>query len=818
MATIIASRIDPLARTCPQSARAARFGPPKCTAPGRAGVLLTLLLLPTSWAPAGAQTTYKLPPDEVVRIVDAPPTPLALVSPTRDAMLLVEYQSNPPIALLARPFVRLGGLRVDPATGCLQRTLQYTGIVVQGLEKGGAARRVELPAGARIGVPVWSNDGKHIVFARDLDAGVELWIADAKSGKAHAVAELRLDDVLGAPITWMHDNRHLLVRAIAKDRGQAPPEPKVPLGPDVSETMGKRSRMATYQDLLASTHDEDLFKYFAMTQLLVVDSESGKSQTLGAPGMYLSAKLSPNEKCLLATRIERPFSFRVPYYFFSRSVEVLDQSGKSVATIARLPVSDEVPQQGVPTGPREAEWAPLEPATLVWAEALDGGDPIAKAPFRDKLVALRVGVDKEPRDVVRLKQRYTGIEWTVRKGEVLATEYDRDRRWRTTAFVDLAAPDSTRRVVFDLSVNDSYKDPGEPVHDVRPDGQRTMLQDDEWIYLTGKGASDTGDRPFLDRYNLETQEKQRLFQSDKKSYEQVYSFVKGSRTLVLTRYESRTEPPNFFLVDLRSGERTKLTDFKDPAPQLGTMRKELQKYRRADGVQLTGILYLPPSYETGTRLPLVLWAYPLEYSDAGTAGQVRGSQNTFTRFVGPSQLLFVTQGYAVLDNATMPVIGDPETMNDTFVEQIVGAAKAAIDHLDSLGVIDPRRVCVGGHSYGAFMTASLLAHSDLFAAGIARSGAYNRSLTPFGFQSERRSYLGGDRRLHEAVTVHLRQQDPRAHPPHARQGGQQPRHLHHPVGAHVPGLASQRRHGAPRAPAARGPRLPRARVRAARPG
>jgi dipeptidyl aminopeptidase/acylaminoacyl peptidase len=305
--------------------------------------------------------------------------------------------------------------------------------------------------------------------------------------------------------------------------------------------------------------------------------------------------------------------------------------------------------------------------------------------------------------------------------------------------IDLADP-SQRRVVFDLSVNDAYQNPGTFLTQVRPDGQTTLLQDGDLVFLSGQGASESGDRPFLDSMDLQTLKKQRLFHCADGVYERPLGFVGTSRTRILTERESKSEPVNVFVVDLKSGERNKLTDFKDPAPELTGLSKELIKYRRPDGVPLSGTLYLPPGYKAGTRLPLIVWAYPLEYSDAATAGQVRGSPYTFTRLRGDDPRFFLTQGYAVLMDATMPVVGDPETMNDTYVEQITAAAKAAIDTLDAKGVIDPQRAGVAGHSYGAFMTANLLAHTRLFAAGIARSGAYNRTLTPFGFQSERRSF------------------------------------------------------------------------------
>ena len=340
---------------------------------------------------------------------------------------------------------------------------------------------------------------------------------------------------------------------------------------------------------------------------------------------------------------------------------------------------------------------------------------------------------------MRLKQRFAGLDWTGRPGVALFTEYDRDRRWRTTSLVDLAAPASPK-VLFDLSANDAYGDPGEPVMQTRPSGERVALQDGDAIYLAGDGASETGDRPFLDRFSLATLKKERLFRCAEERFERFLAFAGSSRRQALVRSESKTDPPNLYVVDLASGARRKLTDYRDPTPELTRVTKELVKYARKDGVPLSGTLYLPAGIQARHPPPALVWAYPLEYSDSATAGQVRGSTNTFPRVTGASPLAFLTQGYAVLMDATMPVVGDPETMNDTYVEQITQAAEAAIDALDAKGVVDRRRVVVGGHSYGAFMTANLLAHTDLFAAGIARSGAYNRTLTPFGFQSERRSF------------------------------------------------------------------------------
>ncbi|MDZ7344540.1 MAG: prolyl oligopeptidase family serine peptidase, partial [candidate division KSB1 bacterium] len=695
---------------------------------------ITLLVLQVS-----AQTPYKLPPQAVVDILDAPPTPIVVMSPRNDAMLLVDYRPHPSIELLAQPFLKLGGVRINPELGSRQRLTQYTRLSVKWLQNGKTVV-IDAPSDARIGLPRWSHDGTKIAFTHDLSDGVELWIAEAATGKAKALPGVRVNEALASPFEWTSDNIHLRVKLVPAGRGKMPETPRVPIGPNIEETAGKVSKMATFQDLLRTPHDENLFEHFATSQLALVNSATGEVKTIGAPAMITSADFSPDENYVLVTKLKRPFSYRVPYFYFTRSTEVWDTSGKLVVTVADLPISDEIPTQGVPTGPRSVQWQPLHPAKLLWVEALDGGDPLKKVPHRDKLMALAAPFSKRPNEVMKIQHRFSGFEWSARRDEVLLAEYDRDRRWRTTTFLNLTNPAKTRRVIFDLSVNDAYKDPGRPVYETRPNGESVFAQEGDWIYLSGRGASETGERPRLDRFNLKTLAKQTVFRSPEKAYEQFVSFLGNDRNTIITRYESPTEPPNYFLTDLKNNKRTTLTDFKDPAPQLTGLKKELIKYKRPDGVDLSGTLYLPPGHQAGTKLPALIWAYPLEYSDPGTAGQVRGSPHQFTFFRGASPLFFLTQGYAVLMDATMPVVGDPETMNNTYVEQIVAAGKAAIDKLDSMGVIDRNRVGVSGHSYGAFMTANLLAHSDDFAAGIARSGAYNRTLTPFGFQTERRSF------------------------------------------------------------------------------
>jgi dipeptidyl aminopeptidase/acylaminoacyl peptidase len=687
---------------------------------------------------------YQIPDSDIVSIIDAPPTPAASLAPGRRFVALVHYESHPPISQLARPYLALAGLRVDPALGGRQRTRRMTGLSVIALP-GGQPRRIELPEGRSVSMPVWAPDGRRFAFTMDEPDGIAVWIADAQAATAAEVPGLRVRDVLGgdptsigSTVRWARDGATLLTLG-----SPAPPEPlgPEPIEPRAEETSGKRTQMATFTDLLRTDADAAIFESLATTVPLRVDPDSGAAVVLGKPGLYYYISESPDGGHLLVYRLQRPFSFRVPFPYFARRVEVWTADGDLQRVIADLPVSDEVPRHGVPTGPRMVSWEESVPASLVWTEALDGGDPMAKVEHRDQIFRLPAPFDESPRSGLLVEQRCVGWYDMAAAGQLLVTEHDRDRRWITSRLSDLAAPGDSR-VIFDHSADEAYQDPGVPMTTVHPDGTRTVLQDGNQIYLRGQGASPEGDRPFLDRLDLSDLTSKRLWRSPVGALEQVLGFSGDDRGSVLLWHESRTEPPNLMVASLDGSQQTQLTWFPDPHPQLTGMDKRLLSYDRGDGVRLTGWLHLPPGYDQGRDgpLPLVIWAYPLDYGDAATAGQVRGTTERFTRLTASDPIWFVLRGYAVLQGATMPVIGDPETMNDSYVEQITAAAAAHIRAVADLGVGDPQRVAVGGHSYGAFMTANLLAHTNLFAAGIARSGAYNRSLTPFGFQTERRSF------------------------------------------------------------------------------
>ncbi|MBN2199162.1 MAG: S9 family peptidase [Candidatus Aminicenantes bacterium] len=695
--------------------------------------VLTALLV----APLAAQQPYKTPPQEIIDILDAPPPPFVLVSPDGNWLLLAERSSMPSIADLSLPVLRLGGLRIAPDRNARQMLSFITGLTLKNLADG-SSRRVELPEGFRMDFPRWSPDSRRLAFCRVTDSGLELWAADVSTGQASSLSPAALNTIFAGPV-WTPDSRRVLAGLAVEERGEPPRKPAVPVGPNIQEAEGKFVKAATYQDLLKTSYDEELFEHFALAQLVEFDVSSGSSRKLGAPTLLTGFDPSPDGRFLLITRLKRPFSYSVPAYSFARAYEIWNQEGQAVFVLADLPPAEEVPINGVPTGPRSPQWQTGRPAALVWAEALDGGDPEKEADFRDRLMSAAAPFQGPPLEIAKTQERFFGITWLGTEGMALVNDYNWKKSRRRTSLVDTRRPSRPPKVLVDINIRDRYNDPGRPVTASTPTGHDYALLENNRMYLAGEGASPQGTRPFLDRIDIRTLEKKRIFRSAAGRYESFQGFLGNSRRLILISSESPTEPPNIVRLDLKSGRRRTLTDFRDPAPQLTGIKKQLIKYKRADGINLSGTLYLPPGAEKGAKLPAVVWAYPLEYTDPAVAGQVRASPHRFTYFRGASHLFFLLQGYAVFDGAEMPIVGDPKTVNDTFVEQLAADARAAIDALDGLGVVDTSRVGVGGHSYGAFMTANLLAHTDVFAAGIARSGAYNRTLTPFGFQSERRT-------------------------------------------------------------------------------
>ena len=681
---------------------------------------------------------YQMPVAELAALVEAPVTPGVSLSPDRGLMLIIERASLPSIGEVAAPELRIAGMRINPRTNGPSRARPSIGLAFRSLD--GSERAVSgLPADAAIRNTRWSPDGRHVLFTHDAADHIQLWVADVATASARRLGDVQINDAYGLAVRWM-GNDAILANLIPAGRGAAPEAPMVPSAPIVQEALGQEAPARTYQDLLKNQHDEDLFEHFAASQLAIV-SLDGSVTSIGEPGLIRSATPSPNDEYILVQTTKRPFSYLVPASRFPSEIAVWDANGTQVALIADHPLQDKVPTGfgSVPTGVRSIGWRADRPATLYWAEAQDGGDSRAEADVRDHVMMLEAPFTGEPTVIAELGLRYAGVMWSEDGFALVSDSWFSTRQRRTYRF-DPDAP-GDMDLIFDVSMEDRYNDPGFPVMRSTESGTGVLHTADggRSIFLSGAGASPEGSRPFLRKMNLDTGDTEELFRSEAPYYEGFVALLDDGR--LITRRESTDEPPNYYLRD--GGSMVALTEFPHPYPQFAGVRKEAIQYEREDGVPLSATLYLPADYdqERDGPLPTFVWAYPTEFKSADAAGQRRDSPYQFTRISYSGAVPWVVRGYAVLDNASMPIIGEgDEEPNDTFREQLVANAKAAIDEGVRRGVVDPDRVAVGGHSYGAFMTGNLLAHSDLFRAGVARSGAYNRTLTPFGFQREERLF------------------------------------------------------------------------------
>ncbi|UYZ57654.1 S9 family peptidase [Hymenobacter latericus] len=692
---------------------------------------------------------YQTPPRAIADIVEAPVTPRISLSSDGKWMAMLAVQDMPSIADLSQPELRLAGLRINPRTNGPSRISYSTGLMLRRLEDGKDMGVLNLPTQARISDVSWSPDNSKLAFCHTTGSGaegrIELWVVDVNTFAARRVPGITLNATLGTPYEWVSDNQTLIVRALVAGRGAAPSATAAPTGPAVQENNGKAAGARTYQDLLRNPTDERLFEHYATSQMVRVTLE-GKLQPISQPGLIQSAVPSPNGKYILVKTRHRPYSYNLPISSFPLKVEVYDlATGDPVKMLADLPLADNVPTafDAVPTGQRGHGWRADVPATLYWAEAQDGGNPKTEAAIRDKVFTLPAPFTGQAEEFAALPLRYDGVTWGNNSVALVYGSRWADRKeitWRVTpgALPSLA-------VLYERSSQDKYTDPGTAYTKRNAQGQPVLLTDvaNKTIYFTGLGASPEGDRPFVDEFDLATKKTTRWWRSEAPYYEVPLAILDPEKRRIVTRREAVDQAPNYYVRDTRGGKLTALTKFPNPYAAFGgSFKKQVLRYKRADGVELTANLYLPLNYKpTDGPLPTLMEAYPVEFKDKKNAGQVSGSPYTFTRIGYGSPIFWVTQGYAVLQGASIPIVGEGDKQpNDTYIEQLVSSAKAAIDEGKRMGVVDPNRVAVMGHSYGAFMTANLLAHSNLFRAGIARSGAYNRTLTPFGFQGEERTF------------------------------------------------------------------------------
>jgi len=688
------------------------------------------------------QLTYQTPPEPIRQLADAPQTPQVRISSSGEWMLLLEMPSFPSIEEVAAPMLRLGGLRINPANNATANRQSYTNITIRFVKDGREETLRGLPENARINNIAFSPDETKIAFTHSRVDGVELWLADLRSFEARQVSTRLLNDAASHPFVWHPNNEIILAQFVPENRGAVPMDEAAPAGPIIQENLGRTVQARTYQDLLKNQHDEELFDYYLTAQLAEIDiSKSTFTETdWNQPALYRNFSYSPDGQYVLTETVEKPYSYLLPAYYFPYRVQIWNNAGALIKDLYSAPLADDVPIDfdAVPRGSRGHHWRNDKPATLYWIEAQDDGDPANEVPHRDFIYTLEAPFEGGAQHFTKSAFRFSSIKWGNDEIAIL-----QERWWKTrTEKRSWINPQSgaVEKVLLERLYEDSYTDPGHYILTKNQYNRGVLLLDDKSTFTIGTGASPEGDRPFLSRWNLETEEKEILFHSQAPYYERPVYFVNDGR-LIFSR-EAPEMTPNYYLAHLPNHDATPLTHFPDPYPSFRGVSKQQLSYPRKDGLTLTATLYLPRDYkkEDGP-LPLLMWAYPREFKTATAAGRIKGSPYQFVQLSWRTPVYWAARGYAVLDQTDMPVVGEADAQpNDTFVDQIQQNAQAAIDYVADLGVADPQRVAVGGHSYGAFMTANLLAHTNLFAAGIARSGAYNRTLTPFGFQAEERTY------------------------------------------------------------------------------
>ena len=696
-------------------------------------------------ATALAQEGYQQPPSAIADILDANYPPIVRISPDGRWMVELERPALWTLEDLAAPRVKVAGIKLDPQTFGPSRPYLFTRAVVRAIgPKGtGKPKDVELPAGAQIATLDWHADSDKFALTVAGTGGHSLWVVWPKNGKVKQLTDSALNRTYGSACDWLPAERGLICKRVPAGLGEAPTQGELPLGPRIEENLGRKTPARTYANLLGTPHDEALFSHYLTSELVHVGLDGSSVVVFGA-ALVDEATPSPDGEWLLVETIQRPFSYQLPARSFPRRTVVLPLPGGEPIEVASLPLADDVPVPfgSVRTGRRTIGWRMDRPATMYFVEALDDGDAGKEAPLRDQISTWEAPFDRDPAVLWQSELRYGGVTWG-NDTTALAEEWWYDSRRVRTWVIDPSGA-ARPRSLWDRSYQDQYSDPGNPVTELGTYGQPVLrFTSDGGLLLSGKGASPEGVHPFLDRLDLTSGESARLWQAEDPHYETLAKVLPGDGEHIVTRRESQKEPPNYWLRDLSGkGKEVPLTRFADWAPQFADVHKEQIEYERADGLQLTATLYLPPGYDKKSGpLPTVFWAYPSEFKSKSDAGQKTTSDNTFSRPDYSSVLLMLLAGYAVVDDPNIPIVGEgAEEPNDTYVRQLVAGAEAAVKVVVDLGVADPERLIIGGHSYGAFTAANLLAHTDLFKAGIARSGAYNRSLTPFGFQSEQRTY------------------------------------------------------------------------------
>ncbi|MCU4177181.1 prolyl oligopeptidase family serine peptidase [Carboxylicivirga sp. N1Y90] len=696
---------------------------------------------------AQVDVNYQLPSQEILELADVPLPPSTSTNNDASIIILMYRNQYKSIGELSEKEMKLAGIRTNPNTNMSSRTRFVNNFKVLKNGETEPAQVKGLPENPRIANISWSPDQSKLAFTNTTLAGTELWMIELATLKAKKLtSDIINGNLRGTPFTWLKDNSGLIAKTLPENRKPLiDKSTAIPTGPVVSVNEGKKAQNRTYQDLLKDKTDETNFTLLAQSELNIIGLDG--SSTLWAPkAIYRNINFSPDGNYAIVGITKQPYSYLVPYTRFTTEYVLMNKKGEKVKTLVDIPLIEDLPQgfMAERTGRRDFGWRNDKPATLYFAEVLDNGDPEVKVDYRDEVFEWPAPFTGEPRSILKVINRFSGIIWGD-DNKAIAYDYWWNTRNVKTYLFNPSNADQKPEILFDRNYQDKYADPGSFVTAKNSLNRHVLVIDKNYVYLEGDGYSAEGQKPFIDKMNLKTKAKNRLFQADNTDkLETISKVIDVKKGKIITRIQSPTDYPNYYLRNIKSRKAPQaITNFENPFKSIAGIHKEMVNYKREDGLDLNGTLYLPADYdfEKKEKLPLIMWAYPYEFKDKKSASQVTSSANEFIYPWYGSPVFWVMKGYAVLDDAAFPIVGEGETEpNDSFIPQLVGNAKAAIDYLDEQGYIDRNRVAVGGHSYGAFMTANLLSHSDLFAAGIARSGAYNRTLTPFGFQSEERNY------------------------------------------------------------------------------
>jgi dipeptidyl aminopeptidase/acylaminoacyl peptidase len=686
--------------------------------------------------------TYQQPSKEILELADVDLAPGVQIDSKGDYMVLLSRNQYKSIAELSETELRLAGLRINPVTNIGSRSNYYTNLKVKKVKDTDTKQVSGLPEDARLSDFSWSPDESMIACLNTTEKGVEVWVLHIAEAKVTKLTDAIVNANMGGTINWFKDNQNLLVKMLPSDRKPLiDTAVAVPTGPTVSVSDGEKAQNRTYQDLLKTPNDEFNFEQLAGSEIKKV-SIDGTVQDFLESDMYDAINFSPDGNYIMVTKIKRPFSYLVTYSRFPSESVMYDAKGNKIRTVNEVALDEVRPQGFMSTrmGKRNMTWRADQPSTLVWVEALDNGDPEVEVAYRDVVYEVNAPFNGEAKLILKTKQRFSGIQWG---DDTTAVAYDYWWNTRNTKTYLFNPSNATSQIISDRSYQDVYSDPGNFVSSKNEFGSYTLTMNGNSMYLMGDGYSKEGQFPFIDEYNIKSNKTKRLYQSEyTDKLESLNTAIDMKKGEILVRIESQKEYPNYYIRNInKKNDLTAITAFENPFKSLENVDKRVVNYKRDDGLDLDGTLYLPIDYKEGEKYPMILWAYPREFKDKASASQSTSNPNEFVYPYWGSPIYWVTKGYVVLDDAAFPIVGEgSEEPNDSFRTQLVANGKAAIDAVDDLGYIDRKKVAVGGHSYGAFMTANLLSHSNLFAAGIARSGAYNRTLTPFGFQSEERSY------------------------------------------------------------------------------